>query len=65
MFIFIIFISGDAIYKPYVTGEPDVKHIPLDGHEDFMIIACDGLWDYVTEDDAAINVYRSVRHDPG
>jgi len=28
-------------------------------------MACDGLWDYVTEDDAAVVVYRQVRENPG
>lgn len=56
---------GDPDYKPFVTGDPEIACIPLDGDEDFLILACDGLWDHVTEDDASINVYRQVRENPG
>lgn len=49
---------GDVDYKPYVTSEPEIMSIPLDGDEDFLIMASDGLWDHVKEDDAAITVYH-------
>ncbi|XP_066146248.1 uncharacterized protein [Euwallacea fornicatus] len=51
---------GDADYKPHVTAIPDVKEIALDGDEDFLIIACDGLWDYLSEDAAAQEVYYMI-----
>ncbi|KAL5255588.1 hypothetical protein ACHWQZ_G010977 [Mnemiopsis leidyi] len=38
---------GDASHKPYVSGQPDVKSLLLDGTEDFVVIACDGLWDVI------------------
>lgn len=44
---------------------PDVREIPLDGGEDFLILACDGLWDFLSEDDAARMVYNMVRENPG
>ncbi|KAL5255587.1 hypothetical protein ACHWQZ_G010977 [Mnemiopsis leidyi] len=28
-------------------GQPDVKSLLLDGTEDFVVIACDGLWDVI------------------
>uniref|UniRef100_A0A1B0CF58 PPM-type phosphatase domain-containing protein n=1 Tax=Lutzomyia longipalpis TaxID=7200 RepID=A0A1B0CF58_LUTLO len=49
---------GDVDYKPYVTSEPEIMSIPLGGDEDFLIMASDGLWDHVKEDDAAITVYN-------
>lgn len=58
-------ILGDADYKPFVTAVPDVREIPLNGGEDFLIIACDGLWDFLSEDDAARTVYDLVRKNPG
>lgn len=63
--LFIFSILGDAEYKPYVTATPDVREIPLDGGEDFLIIACDGLWDVVSEDMAARTVYQLIGEDPG
>ncbi|XP_023311982.1 mucin-2 isoform X3 [Anoplophora glabripennis] len=56
---------GDAEYKPFVIAIPDVREIPLDGGEDFLILACDGLWDFVSEDLAARTVYNLVTEDPG
>lgn len=56
---------GDFEYKPYVIAIPDVREISLNGGEDFIILACDGLWDYLSEDDAAIIVYNMVRENPG
>ncbi|XP_046484325.1 uncharacterized protein [Neodiprion pinetum] len=55
---------GDVQYKPYVTGDPDIRCIPLDGTEDFLIVACDGLWDYVSEAMATTLVYQQLRDDP-
>ncbi|XP_076265409.1 uncharacterized protein LOC143199457 isoform X2 [Rhynchophorus ferrugineus] len=55
---------GDGYYKPHVTAIPDVREIPLDGGEDFLILACDGLWDVVSEDRAAQEVYYLVAENP-
>ncbi|EFN67119.1 Protein phosphatase 1F [Camponotus floridanus] len=55
---------GDVPYKPCVSGEPEVQCVSLDGSEDFLIIACDGLWDYVDERTAALRVYRQVLQNP-
>ncbi|CAD6236087.1 GSCOCG00012455001-RA-CDS, partial [Cotesia congregata] len=54
---------GDPKYKPYVTSEPEMYSGDLDGTEDFLIIACDGLWDYVNEVTAAKLVYEQISRD--
>ena len=36
---------GDAKDKQFVIGEADVAPFDLDGTEDYMVVACDGLWD--------------------
>ena len=33
--------------KPTVTSEPDVASIELDGTEDYIVLACDGIWDVI------------------
>jgi len=43
---------GDGEYKPFVTAEPDITTIVRNGTEDFIIVACDGLWDTVTPEEA-------------
>lgn len=59
------YFSGDAQYKPYVTARPETATVDLDGDEDFVVVACDGLWDFVSEDDVALAVYRQLDADPG
>eukprot|EP00118_Oscarella_pearsei_P005345 m.24524 g.24524 ORF g.24524 m.24524 type:complete len:467 (+) comp28633_c0_seq1:36-1436(+) len=49
---------GDAEHKPYVWGQPDTSTFSLDGSEEFIILACDGLWD-VTSEEGAIEVVKS------
>ncbi|XP_075424659.1 protein phosphatase 1F [Ascaphus truei] len=39
---------GDIDQKPYVSGEGDVTSRPLGGTEDFLVLACDGLYDTVS-----------------
>lgn len=55
---------GDAQYKPYVIARPEIATVDLDGDEDFVVVACDGLWDFVSEDDVALAVYRQLAIDP-
>lgn len=52
-------------YKPYVTAVPDILEIPLSGNEDFLILACDGLWDFISEQQAARCVYEVILENPG
>lgn len=56
---------GDAEHKPYVSSDPDVSAIDLDGTEDFLVLGCDGLWDQLDPDDVAGHIYRAVGKSPG
>ena len=38
---------GDAKDKKYVIGEAEVTTVDLDGSEDYLVVACDGIWDVV------------------
>jgi hypothetical protein len=60
-----IYVPGDLEYKPYVTAEPDVTALPLNGTEDFLVLACDGLWDFVTDQQAVAAVYQQISKAPG
>ena len=53
-------ILGDGDYKPYVSSDPDVTTVEMNGSEDFIIIACDGLWDTVTPMSATTCVYKQL-----
>ncbi|KAM4619757.1 protein phosphatase 1E [Polymixia lowei] len=43
---------GDSEHKPYICGDADHSIFPLDGSEDYLILACDGFWDTVSPDEA-------------
>lgn len=38
---------GDAKDKKYVISEAEVTTVDLDGSEDYLVVACDGIWDVV------------------
>jgi serine/threonine protein phosphatase PrpC len=63
--ILIKFYIGDGNYKPYVCSDPDVTTIVMNGTEDFLIVACDGLWDTVTPDEATECVFKQLQKDKG
>ena len=37
--------------RQYVSSEPDVFYSPRDAHDKFVILACDGVWDVVKNED--------------
>ena len=41
------FVAGDIQHKPYVSNKPDINQFHLDGTENYLVLACDGLWDVV------------------
>lgn len=44
---------GDLKYRQYVTSEPDIEAFDIDGSEEYLVVACDGLWDVMNENDIA------------
>ncbi|KAL4271592.1 hypothetical protein GQ457_13G022020 [Hibiscus cannabinus] len=42
---------GDKLLKPYVVAEPEIQEEEIDGF-DFIIIASDGLWNVLSNQDA-------------
>lgn len=51
---------GDSYMKDLITGAPYTTSTELDADDEFLIIACDGLWD-VCSDKKACNLIRDVR----
>ncbi len=43
---------GDAPLKPFITAEPRISEGLLGRSDDLAIIACDGLWDVFTSEEA-------------
>ncbi|KAG7275030.1 hypothetical protein CRUP_030549 [Coryphaenoides rupestris] len=55
----------DAEHKPYICGDPDHSVFPLDGSEDYLILACDGFWDTVSPDEAVRVVSDHLQENAG
>ena len=56
---------GDADCKPHgVTAEPEISMLDVEPDDEFLIIACDGLWD-VMDEAAAVALVRSTVREPG
>ena len=45
--ILLQYSAGDVENKPAVTSETDVVSIELDNTEDYIVLACDGIWDVI------------------
>uniref|UniRef100_UPI00358FB908 protein phosphatase 1E-like n=1 Tax=Myxine glutinosa TaxID=7769 RepID=UPI00358FB908 len=56
---------GDAEHKPYVSGEADCASFPLDGSEDYLLLACDGFYDTVHAEEAVRIVGEHLRENDG
>lgn len=50
---------GDSYMKSYVTGSPYTTRTQLGSMDEFIIIACDGVWD-VCSDQQAVDLIRDV-----
>ncbi|KAL6985063.1 protein-serine,threonine phosphatase [Sarracenia purpurea var. burkii] len=51
---------GDQSLKAHLSSEPDVRHVPIDSTIEFVILASDGLWK-VMKNQEAINMVKSIR----
>ncbi|XP_041349751.1 protein phosphatase 1E-like isoform X2 [Gigantopelta aegis] len=52
---------GDISQKPFVCSDADVVSFDLDGDEDYMVLACDGVWDVLQAIDIPDIVYTHVK----
>jgi serine/threonine protein phosphatase PrpC len=41
---------GDKELKQWVPADPEVVSVPLRAGDDFLVLACDGLWDVADND---------------
>ncbi|XP_020597923.1 probable protein phosphatase 2C 59, partial [Phalaenopsis equestris] len=47
---------GDRLLKQYVVADPEIQEEVVDGSLEFLILASDGLWDVVSNEDAVAMV---------
>jgi integrin-linked kinase-associated serine/threonine phosphatase 2C len=53
---------GDLDAKPYVTHIPEVFHRKVSPNDKFIILACDGLWDVISNQDAVDFVLNKIKN---
>ncbi|KAL9551124.1 hypothetical protein MBANPS3_004412 [Mucor bainieri] len=51
---------GDSVMKEFVVGNPFTTETELGPNDDFLILACDGLWD-VCEDQDAVDLIKDIK----
>ncbi|XP_059144248.1 protein phosphatase 1F-like [Physella acuta] len=49
---------GDISQKPFISSDADVTSLQLTGDEEYLVIACDGLWDVLTPHQVTEIVYK-------
>jgi Leucine-rich repeat (LRR) protein/serine/threonine protein phosphatase PrpC len=54
---------GDLYMHPWVTDKPYIDSVELGDADDFLIIACDGVWDEVGDQDA-VDLVKPHLDDP-
>lgn len=56
---------GDMAYSGLVIPDPEMRSIELTKQDEFLILACDGVWDVITNDDAVKIVHNYLQQHPG
>ncbi|KAL3142746.1 hypothetical protein ABBQ38_003046 [Trebouxia sp. C0009 RCD-2024] len=52
--------SGLPANEQIITAEPDVKHVALTAEDSFFVLACDGVWDVMTNQQACDFVSQRI-----
>lgn len=55
---------GDDDLKPAVTAEPEITETILSKEDEFLVMASDGLWDVVSNDEV-VSIIRDTVKEPG
>ncbi|KAJ9145627.1 hypothetical protein P3X46_027990 [Hevea brasiliensis] len=51
---------GDQSLKAHLSSEPDVRHVPIDSTIEFVILASDGLWK-VMQNQEAVDLVKPIK----
>lgn len=52
---------GDGDLKPAVTAQPEVSQFAVTAEDDFVVLASDGLWDKLSNENAVGLVMDTVK----
>ncbi len=50
--------------RPFLSGEPFSAALPLSPEDSFVIIACDGVWDVLSDQEAVDIVRKEITKGP-
>jgi hypothetical protein len=50
---------GSRNFKPFVSHDPDIYQLVLSEDDYFLVLACDGIWDVISDQDASDIVFAS------
>jgi len=51
---------GDHLLKPPITVKPRVKRVAIEREDAFLVIACDGVWDVLSDEEVVHYVHTQV-----
>ncbi|KAK1317716.1 putative protein phosphatase 2C 44 [Acorus calamus] len=51
---------GDQSLKAHLSSEPDIRHVPIDSTMEFVILASDGLWK-VMKNQEAVDLVKPIK----
>lgn len=51
---------GDKLLKQYVVADPEIKEVVVDSSLEFIILASNGLWQVVTNEEAVAIAKRHI-----
>ncbi|XP_066343790.1 probable protein phosphatase 2C 44 [Miscanthus floridulus] len=51
---------GDQSLKAHLSSEPDIRHVPINSNIEFVILASDGLWK-VMKNQEAVDLVKSIK----
>lgn len=56
-----ITFAGDASFKPFISADPDITSIARDPSDEYLVLACDGLWDTLKHEDLVVEVENHLQ----
>ena len=54
---------GDVALKPYVTCEPEINEKDIGREDEYLVLASDGLWDVLKNEEVGKLVYNAANKD--
>lgn len=53
---------GDVSLQPYITCEPEITEKLIDADDEYLVLATDGIWDVLRNDEVAKLVLKHAKN---